>query len=171
MGRGLRPDRYVESAFAVDYRSLYEEGYRGIIFDIDNTLVAPNAPADEKSKKLIRNLKEMGYATIIMSNNTGRRARDFAEAVNCPVVTGAWKPFPGRYPEALSVMHTTRENTMAIGDQIYTDIWGANNAGLYSILTKPLTAKEEFWIRVKRLLEKPVIGGRHPEEGGRVDRD
>lgn len=171
MGRGLRPDRYVKSAFVIDYRSLYEKGYRGIIFDIDNTLVPPNAPADERSKKLLSDLQAMGYSTIIMSNNTGRRARDFAEAVNSRVVTGAWKPFPGRYPEALSLMHTTRETTMAIGDQIYTDIWGANNAGLYSILTKPLTLQEEFWIRAKRLLEKPVIGGKRPEEGESVDRD
>lgn len=165
MGRGLRPDRYVESAYGIDYRALYAAGYRGIIFDIDNTLVPPNAPADARSKKLFADLKDLGFATVIMSNNTGQRARDFAKAVGSPVVTGAWKPFPGRYPEALDLMHTAKEITLAIGDQIYTDIWGANNAGLTSVLTRPLTLSEEFWIKAKRLLEKPVIGGLTPEKG------
>lgn len=162
MGKRLQPDYYYESAFAVDYRALYERGIRGIIFDIDNTLVLPDAPADARSRELFARLKSMGFATMIMSNNTGTRARVFAQDVGSPVVTGAWKPFPGRYRDALQIMGTDAAHTAAVGDQIYTDVWGANNAGLVSVLTVPMTYAEPFWIRAKRVLEKPVIGNQVP---------
>ena len=125
------PDRWARSAYEIDYRSLYEEGIRGLIFDIDNTLVDPNAPAN-------------------------KRAGAFAHEVGSPVVTKALKPFPHKYREAMRVMGTDEETTAFIGDQIYTDIWGANNAKVLSILTDPLTQREEFWIRWKRRLEAPV---------------
>ena len=54
-------------------------------------------------------------------------------------------------------MGTTRENTLFIGDQIFTDIWGANNAKLHSILVKQIDKKEEIQIVLKRIIEKPII--------------
>ncbi len=150
------PDRWVKSAYEIDYRGLYEEGIRGLIFDIDNTLVYPNAPADERAKRLFAQLREMGFQTVILSNNTGKRAGTFACEVGSPVVTKALKPLPHKYREAMRVMGTDEKTTAFIGDQIYTDIWGANNADVLSILTDPLTQKEEFWIRWKRRLEAPV---------------
>ena len=150
------PDRWARSAYEIDYRSLYEEGIRGLIFDIDNTLVDPNAPANRRAKILFAKLREMGFQTVILSNNTGKRAGAFAHEVGSPVVTKALKPFPHKYRAAMRVMGTDEETTAFIGDQIYTDIWGANNAKVLSILTDPLTQREEFWIRWKRRLEAPV---------------
>ena len=69
------PDRRVKSAYEIDYRGLYEEGIRGLIFDIDNTLVNPNAPADDRAKKLFARLRDMGFQTVILSNNTTRPER------------------------------------------------------------------------------------------------
>lgn len=156
MNQLFYPDQWAESAYKVDYRGLYAQGIRGIIFDIDNTLVNPNAPADARAKELFSSLKEMGFQTVILSNNTGKRAGTFAQEVGSSVVTWAMKPLPHKYREAMRVMGTDENSTVFIGDQVYTDIWGANNAHVMSILTDPLTDKEEFWIRWKRKLEKPV---------------
>ncbi len=156
MGINIIPDRYVSSAYDIDYEEMYASGTRGIIFDIDNTLVEPNAPANEQAKTLFGRLREMGFQTVILSNNTGERARIFAREVGSQVVARAMKPLPHKYRTAMQVMGTNPGNTVFIGDQLYTDIWGANNANVTSILTVPLTQKEEFWICWKRRLEEPV---------------
>ncbi len=156
MGKGLYPDTWADNAYDIDYKALYAHGFRSIIFDIDNTLVQANKPATEKAKELFARLRSIGFKTCILSNNTGARAGTFARAVGSDVVTGALKPFPGKYREAMQVLGTDRSSTLFIGDQIYTDIWGANNAGIYSILTMPLNPSEEWWIKIKRLLERPV---------------
>ena len=157
MGKSFYPDAWAASAFDIDYQKMYDRGFRGIIYDIDNTLVYPNAPADERAAALFQRLRDIGFRTVILSNNTGKRALTFAEQVASPAVTGALKPCPGRYRDAVTKMGIRPQETFFVGDQIYTDIWGANNAGLYCILTLPLTDREEFWIRWKRLLERPVI--------------
>ena len=154
------PDRRVKSAYEIDYRGLYEEGIRGLIFDIDNTLVNPNAPADDRAKKLFARLRDMGFQTVILSNNSGTRASLFAKDVGSAVVTRAMKPLPHKYRKAMQLMGTEAKTTVFIGDQVYTDIWGANNAGVISILTEPLTTQEEFWVRWKRKLEAPVRGNK-----------
>lgn len=159
------PDRWVKSAYDVDYSHLWEQGIRGIIFDIDNTLVNPNAPADARAKELFSRLQKLGLKTVILSNNTGKRAGTFAKEVGSSVVTKAMKPLPHKYREAMRVMGTDENSTVFIGDQIYTDIWGANNAHVTSILTDPLTDREEFWIRWKRRLEKPVRAKLTKESG------
>ncbi len=156
MGKRITPDYYVRSAYSIDYGALYAAGVRGIIFDIDNTLVEPNAPADARAAELFRELHAAGLQTVILSNNTGERARKFAAAVGSRVVAWAMKPLPHKYRTAMCVMGTEPQNTIFIGDQLYTDIWGANNAGVTSILTVPLTQQEEFWIRWKRRIEAPV---------------
>ncbi len=157
MGKGVVPDRWVRSVYALDYQALYAAGVRGIIFDIDNTLVPPNAPADPRAKELFKQLRIMGFDTVILSNNTGKRASTFADEVGSCVVTRAMKPLPYKYKEAMKVMGTDKTSTVFIGDQLFTDIWGANNAGITSILTVPLTDREEFWIRWKRVLERRVL--------------
>ncbi len=151
------PDLWVQDAYSIDYETMYARGFRGIIFDIDNTLVLPDAPADARAKELFQRLREAGFRTVILSNNTGERAGRFAEEVGSDVVTGALKPFPGKYKEAMDVMGLTAREVFFVGDQIYTDIWGANNADLYSVLTHPFTDREEIQIVLKRVLEKPVL--------------
>ncbi len=157
MGKGLFPDLRVSTAYAIDYEGLYRKGYRGIIFDIDNTLVLPDAPADRGAEELFRQLREIGFKTMILSNNTGERTRLFAEAVGSDYLTKARKPLPGKYREAMRLMGTDASGTFFVGDQIFTDVWGANNAGIMSVLTTPFTYDEEPQIVLKRVLEKPVL--------------
>ena len=76
------PDSYVESAYVIDYEGLYKKGYRGIIFDIDNTLVPHGAPADDRSIALFKRLKGIGYECLLLSNNKEPRVKMFNDAVH-----------------------------------------------------------------------------------------
>ena len=138
------PDRRVKSAYEIDYRGLYEEGIRGLIFDIDNTLVNPNAPADDRAKKLFARLRDMGFQTVILSNNTGTRASLFAKDVGSTVVTRAMKPLPHKYRKAMQLMGTDAKTTVFIGDQVYTDIWGANNPKAWQKACPCFNATREY---------------------------
>ena len=155
--RNLYPKEYLESAYVIDFESLYKEGYRGILFDIDNTLVCHDAPADERSIGLFKRLHEMGFATCLISNNKEPRVTPFAKALDTPYVYKAGKPKRRGYLEGMGRMGTDEDHTLFVGDQLFTDVWGANRAGMYSILVKPMNPKEEIQIVVMRYLEKPVL--------------
>ena len=75
------PDKYIVSTYQINFDRLYEKGYRGIIFDIDNTLVEHGAPADERSITLFRHLKELGFRIMLLSNNKEPRVKMFNDAV------------------------------------------------------------------------------------------
>lgn len=151
------PDSYVESAYVIDYEGLYKKGYRGIIFDIDNTLVPHGAPADERSIALFRRLKAIGYECLLLSNNKEPRVKMFNDAVHVHYIFKAGKPGVKNYEKAMDIMGTDDVNTFFVGDQLFTDVWGARNAGLYSFLVKPINPKEEIQIVLKRYLEKIVL--------------
>lgn len=158
MGKGLFPDEFVKSAYEIDYDRLYQEGYRGIIYDIDNTLVLPDAPADARSQDLLLHLAETGWKVSVVSNNREHRVRSFSkETGSIPYVYQALKPRASGFRRAMQMMGTTAQTTIFVGDQIYTDIWGANRAGLRSYLVEPMVLKEEIQIILKRMIEKPVL--------------
>lgn len=151
------PNRYVDSAYRIPYGKLYERGYRGIIFDVDNTLVPHGAPADERAVKLFEELRSLGFASCILSNNREPRVAPFAEQVKSPYIFKGGKPSVKGYEKAMEVMGTDRSNTLFVGDQLFTDVWGANRTGLFSILVKPIDPKEEIQIVLKRRLEAIVL--------------
>ena len=151
------PDHYLDSAYEIDFERLYEDGYRGVIFDIDNTLVPHGAPADRRSIALFKRLREIGYESVLLSNNKKPRVKMFSDAVGSHYIYKAGKPSPRNYREAMRLMHTGPETTMFVGDQLFTDVYGANRAGIYSILVKPIHPKEEIQIVLKRYLERIVL--------------
>lgn len=157
MLRKWYPKEYQESTYKIDFETLYKNGYRGIIFDIDNTLVPHGAPADERAIALFHELHAIGFQTLMLSNNKEPRVKMFCDAVEAPYIYKAGKPNPRNYIEAMQRMHTDKKTTLFIGDQIFTDVWGANRAGIYSILVKPIHPKEEIQIVLKRYLEKIVL--------------
>ena len=151
------PEKETRSTYLIPYRRLYKQGIRGIIFDIDNTLVPPDAPADRRCMALFRILHRMGFRTCVVSNNNQERVRAFAEKAGTSYVASALKPLRKGYEEAMELMGTVPENTLSVGDQIFTDIWGANRLGIHSILVKPMVRKEEPQIVLKRVAELPVL--------------
>ena len=151
------PDEYISSTYAIPFDRLYEEGYRGIIFDIDNTLVPHGAPADERAKQLFRDLKELGYSCCLLSNNQEPRVKMFNEEIGVPYIFNAHKPPGKNYRRAMQLMGTDRNTTLFVGDQLFTDVWGAKRSGIRNILVRPIHPKEEIQIVLKRYLEKIVL--------------
>lgn len=151
------PDEYYESAYIIDFEQYYKNGYRGIIFDIDNTLVPHGAPADERSIALFKRLKDIGYDTVLLSNNKEARVVMFNEPIGTNTIWKAQKPLPDNYKKAMEIMHTDTSNTLFVGDQLFTDVLGAKNAGIRAILVKPMNPKEEIQIVLKRKLEAIVL--------------
>lgn len=151
------PDRYVASTYVIDFEKLYEEGVRGLIFDIDNTLVPHGAPADERAVRLFQRLKDIGFRCCLISNNQEKRVKMFNEPIQVDYVYNAHKPSVKNYIRAMEIMGTDRENTVFIGDQLFTDVWGAKWAGIPNILVKPIHPREEIQIVLKRYLEKIVL--------------
>lgn len=151
------PDEYLDSAYDIDYEDLYKKGYRGIIYDIDNTLVPHGFPSDDKSLALFKRLRLIGFKTMVLSNNKEPRVKMFCDVVDTPYIFKANKPGRRGYQNAMRLMDTSCKNTLLIGDQIFTDIYGARRTGIYSILVKPIHPKEEIQIVLKRILEKIVL--------------
>ena len=151
------PGEYVDSTYEIDFDRLYEEGYRGVLFDIDNTLVRHGAPADERACTLFAHLKELGFSCMLLSNNKEPRVKMFHDAVHVSYIYKAGKPNPASYRKAMEQMGTDVTNTVFVGDQIFTDVYGANRAGIRTILVKPIHPKEEIQIVLKRYLEKVVL--------------
>ena len=151
------PDHYLDSAYEIDYEQLYRKGYRVVIFDIDNTLVPHGAPADGRSIALFCRLKEIGFETVLLSNNKEPRVKSFHEKVHSRYIHKAGKPAVRSYLKAMELMGTVPETTMFVGDQLFTDVWGAKKAGIRSWLVKPIHPREEIQIVLKRRLEWIVL--------------
>lgn len=151
------PDEYVESTYVIPFEKLYEEGYRGVIFDIDNTLVPHGAPADDRAKELFARLKAIGFKCCLLSNNKEPRVKMFNEAIQVNYIFKANKPSVKNYQKAMELMETDETNTIFVGDQLFTDVWGAKRTGIRNYLVKPIHPKEEIQIVIKRVLEKVVL--------------
>ncbi len=157
MFQNLFPSEDCGSAYDIDFLSYYEKGYRGILFDVDNTLVEHGQPATARAVGLFEYLKKMGFKTCIISNNREERVTPFADALGAQYVYKAGKPSARGYIEGMRRMDTPKEATLFVGDQIFTDVLGANRAGVHSILVKPISKREEIQIVLKRKLEYFVL--------------
>ena len=168
----LYPDDYISSIYKADFKKLYEEGYRGVIFDVDNTLVPHNAPADDRAKAFFKELTDLGFQTLLLSNNKEPRVKTFKEDAGVTAyIYKANKPSTKGYEKAMEVMHTTKDTTLFVGDQIFTDIWGANRTGIRTIMVEPvLKWKEEIQIILKRMVEAFILLGykMYVKKGGEV---
>ena len=151
------PDEYLDSTYSIDFDELAAEGYKGVLFDIDNTLVAHGAPADDRAKRLFAHLREIGMDYCVISNNQLPRVKPFADAVQAKYIEDAHKPSTRNYTKAMQMMGCDEKNSLFVGDQLFTDVWGAKRAGMRTILVKPIHPKEEIQIVLKRYLEKIVL--------------
>lgn len=151
------PDAESLSTYDIEFEQYYEKGYRGIIFDIDNTLVPHNAGPDKRVVHFMKQLKKIGYEICLLSNNKEPRVASFNAPLQVHYIFKADKPSKKGYMRAMEIMGTDTKNTLFVGDQLFTDVWGAKRTGIFSILVKPIHPKEEIQIVLKRRLEKPIL--------------
>ncbi len=153
----LRPRLFVPSVFAIDLDRLWGLGVRGIIVDLDNTLVSWNH--NEASADLmawVGLVKRRTFQLCLVSNNTGPRVERFADLLGVPAIAQAAKPRRRAFRAAMRLMGTAAESTAVIGDQIFTDVLGGNRLHCYTILVMPL-AETEYWAtRLIRRVERFV---------------
>lgn len=151
------PTWTARSTYSIDFRSFYDEGYRGLIFDIDNTLVEHGAPADRRAMDFFDKIHSMGYKSVLLSNNKEPRVASFANQVNSLYIFKANKPSVKGYNRAMELMGTDVKNTLFVGDQLFTDVWGAKRSGIDTVLVGKIDKKEEIQIVLKRILERIVL--------------
>lgn len=153
----LFPDEWIDSTYSIDFLKYYEQGYRGIIFDIDNTLVPHGADADENAVNLINRLKQIGFDICLVSNNKKSRVERFNRDVNVNYIFKAQKPYHKNYYKAAMKMHLSVGSVLCIGDQLFTDIYGGNESDIHTILVNPIDPHEEIQIVLKRYLESVIL--------------
>jgi hypothetical protein len=156
MFKMFKPDMDVKSVYDIDFDDLYNEGIKGIIFDIDNTLVAHDAPCNDQSDELVQSLIDKGFKLFILSNNDEDRVKLFIQNIYIDYIYKSGKPSAKNYFAAFEKMGLKNEEVIAIGDQLFTDCLGAKNAGIKFIRVGIVSKKEPPHIKLKRILEKPV---------------
>ncbi|SEL29658.1 VanW family protein [Ruminococcus albus] len=153
MLKKLFPASYADSVYMLDYDKLYKKGYRGLILDIDNTLVHHGDPANDEIKALFQRIRAAGLKTVLLSDNDIDRVRPFAEAVGSPFVCDAGKPSTAGYKKALDILGLDKKQVISIGDQLILDVRGANRSGIDSILVHFVEVKGEKELGQKRYFE------------------
>ncbi len=154
----LFPTNYLPSIFEIDVEELKRRGKKGIIFDIDNTLVPYDV--EEPPKAIIDffdKIREAGLKITLVSNNTEDRVTKFNDHLKVFALHKSQKPFTKSFKRALELMGCEKEEAIIVGDQIFTDVYGGNLAGIETILVVPVSDKDEWITKIKRGLEKRVI--------------
>lgn len=156
----LLPKEFVLSVFEITPEKLKRQGIKGIITDLDNTLIEWNrADATDEIKTWMKNLQEAGIQIIIASNNNEERVKRFAEPLGIPYIYRAKKPLGRAYLAALKKLQLEKNEVAMVGDQLLTDIMGANRLNLYTFLVRPVAESDGFVTRFNRFIERRVFNG------------
>lgn len=154
----LYPKHKVDKIQDIELSMLKNKGIKGLILDIDNTLVPEHvAEPDENAIKWIESVKESGFKVCIVSNASEKRVVKFNEKLKVHAIHKASKPSRKAFLKAIRLMDIEAEETAVIGDQIFTDIYGGNRLNMFTILVTPIDKKEVFYVRIKRIAEKYVL--------------
>ncbi len=155
--RTFIPNQMCDKMSDLDFKYLYDKGYRFALLDIDNTL-APDRSKEptEYSKEIVNRLKAEGFICCIVSNAKSSRSYHFSQALGIECVPSAGKPSPKGVLEALAKLNADKDRAILFGDQMFTDIAAANRAGVYSVLVKPYNKNEIFYVRMKRPFERLI---------------
>jgi uncharacterized protein len=165
----VRPDVLVETVCDVTPTLLRELGVQGVLLDLDDTFIAsdrdePSVDAEEWLRLLMRS----GIKVVILSNGERDRVHLLARRLGVPAFALVGKPFWFAFRRGLAALGTSRAATAMVGDQLFTDVLGANLAGLTSILVRPLTPGKLPHTRAVRRIERLILSG--GERGSPVDR-
>ena len=154
----LIPDYMFETFDLASADFLRDIGVRGIVLDIDNTLEPYENPEPSPTVlKWFSELESRGIKAAFVSNNNRERVERFNRELGLPAYPKGCKPFKKYVLRAMADMGTDRTNTILMGDQIFTDVWAARNAGIRAILVPPIKDKRDLFTRFKRLLERGII--------------
>lgn len=152
------PDIYQKSVYAIDYENLKNAGIKIVLFDLDNTIapVISDAPS-KKMKELFEEIKSIGIRPIILSNSNKKRVEPFKDGLFVDAACSSRKPLKRKYKKILDVYNVKPSEVAAVGDQILTDVLGANRMGITSILINPISAVDLRFTKVNRFFENIIL--------------
>ncbi len=154
----LKPTHKFKSVIDINIDFLENNNIKGLILDLDNTLTTHNNPKpDERILKWIENNKKHGIKMMIVSNNTNQRVTDFAKILKLDFVANGKKPLSFGFRKAQKIMELPFSNIAIVGDQIFTDILGANIKRVTSIFVHPIEFETGFFFKFKRAIENLFI--------------
>ena len=152
------PDIIYNTVYDIDFEMLKKNNIKGLIFDIDNTLVSyQQKMPTENVIALLNKLKNDGFDICFISNNNKERVDLFNSEFKYCSFPNAGKPSIKYIKEALKAMNATVKNTAMIGDQIFTDVFAAKRIKIKSILVTPIEPVETLFFKFKRIMEKPFL--------------
>lgn len=159
MLKKLIPQKNVRSIYEINVQALWDAGIRGIITDLDNTLVGAKHPqATPELLVWLKQLQTIGFKVVIVSNNNKLRVSRFSEPLSIPYIFRAKKPGNSAFRKAMGMMSLAPQQTVVIGDQMLTDVLGGNRLGLYTILVLPIELRDEgFFTKINRRIEKAAL--------------
>lgn len=164
----LYPDIYIENVKAIDIELLNKYGIKGLILDIDNTLIDYDKNILEGTKKWCEDLKNQGIKMCILSNtNKVYKVKKVADNLNLEYEYFAHKPSKRGFNKAKKLLNLEPQNIAVVGDQIFTDVWGGRRSNMKTILTKPIDKRDILITKLKRPFEKIVIN-RYLKRGGKL---
>lgn len=149
------PDKYYKDIYSINYKKLKEQGIKCLLFDLDNTLVPVHATKpNKKLKDFINNLKELELKIIIVSNSKKKRLEPFKKELNVDCSYTSIKPFTFKFKKIIKLYKYDLSEIAMIGDQLLTDVLGANIMGITSILINPMSRKDIMFTKFNRKIEK-----------------
>ena len=151
------PFEYADSVFSIDYKKLFDNGFKAVIFDIDMTLVPHGFDSTPEVDNLFEQIHRAGLKTFLLTNNDEDRVKSFIKNIDTPYICNAAKPDTKNYLKAIKMLNVSKSEVVYIGDQIFIDIYGANKSGIANILVKYVTATVEKNIGIRRNLEKIIL--------------
>lgn len=154
----LYPKLYLNSVKEISLSILKKYQLQGLILDVDNTLIDYDKNMPEGVKEWSSNLKQAGIKLCILSNtNHKEKAEAVAQTLNIPYIYFAQKPLKKGFKKAKQILNLEAEAIGVVGDQILTDIIGANRSKMFPILVKPINEKDIWITKIKRPLEEKII--------------
>ncbi len=154
----LGPDRFAPRLSGVPHEELEAAGIRGLIIDLDNTLLGfRETELGEEHLAWVRRAQERGFALVMLSNNFTQRVTSVADQLNVTCIPNALKPLPFGFLRAIRRLNLPRHAIAVVGDQLFTDVLGGKLCGLYTILTEPIESKDFAITRMFRFFERMML--------------
>lgn len=153
----LYPNFYFKSVNDITYKLLEKNNIKGLILDVDNTLIDYYKKMPEGVQEWCENLKQHGIKFCIVSNsNKKEKVEGVAKKLKMPYIYFAKKPLKSGFNKAKKILELQEENIAAVGDQIFTDVLGANRCNMFSILVDPIEEKDILITIIKRPIENCI---------------
>lgn len=165
------PNIYKKSIFEINYKKLKEQNIKVLLFDFDNTIIEKgNIIVNKKTITLFNKLKKDFLIYVVSNSLNTKKLNIVCKKLEIPFIGNSRKPLKKGYKK-LKFKGIKNNQIAMIGDQLITDIWGANRMGYISILIDPMTNNELIWTKITRVLEKIVfkINNKKIERGNYYD--